>query len=176
MGDFITDIGDSITYMGDVVTLWQTRAVADDDVTYAQEVSRALGRLRVALDDAYARAGRDHGLTAQQAELLCAARSPAAVGDLARVLRCDRSNVSRLVDRAAGRGLVERAGDDQDGRVSRIRLTASGEQLAADFVGSLEAQLAPLVATWPPGRRRAAARLAHEIAEALDTPRDHGSR
>jgi hypothetical protein len=57
-----------------------------------QTLPQALGRLRVALEDAFQRASRELGLTAQQAELLCAAMRPAAVGDLAHTLRCDRSN------------------------------------------------------------------------------------
>ena len=83
-------------------------------------VPRALGRLRVALDAAYTDASREMGLTAQQAELLCAALRPTAIGDLAEVLRCDRSNVSRLVDRAASRGLVRRCGEQADLRVTFI--------------------------------------------------------
>jgi hypothetical protein len=52
---------------------------------------QALGRLRVALEDAFERTSRELGLKAQQAELLCAAMRPAAVGDPAQTLRCDRS-------------------------------------------------------------------------------------
>jgi hypothetical protein len=37
--------------------------------------------------DGFLRAGRKLGVTAQQAELLCAAMAPAAVGDLARAAR-----------------------------------------------------------------------------------------
>src|SRR5690348_11166554 len=93
-------------------------------------VPRALGRLRVALEDAFTRASRELGLTAQQAELLCAAMAPKAVGDLAQALRCDRSNISRLVDRASARGLLERRAGDLDGRVSLIQLTDEGDRLA----------------------------------------------
>lgn len=136
-------------------------------------VPQALGRLRVALDDAYTRASRGLGLTAQQAELLCAAMRPTAVGDLAHTLRCDRSNVSRLVDRASARGLIERRVGDRDGRISMIQLTEEGEQLATRFIATLEAQLSDLLASWPPNRERTAARLMNEISNALDVPRHH---
>ena len=53
----------------------------------AETLPQALGRLRVALEDAFLQASRTLGLTAQQAELLCAAMAPAAVGDLAQALR-----------------------------------------------------------------------------------------
>lgn len=135
--------------------------------TTPDTVPRALGRLRVALDDAYNAASRELGLTAQQAELLCAAMYPTPVGDLARVLRCDRSNVSRLVDRAAARDLIERQVGEDDGRVSLIRLTATGDRLARRFIESLEAQIAPLLADWSRERRQTAVELLNEIADAL---------
>jgi DNA-binding MarR family transcriptional regulator len=129
---------------------------------------QALGRLRVALDDAFQRASRELGLTAQQAELLCATMSPAAVGDLARVLRCDRSNVSRLVDRAAMRGLLARRVGDDDGRVTLVELTDEGQRLARQFIATLEAQTKTLRAGWPATRERTAVGLLNEIADALD--------
>lgn len=133
-------------------------------------VPRALGRLRVALDAAYTHASREMGLTAQQAELLCAAMRPTAIGDLAEVLRCDRSNVSRLVDRAAIRGLVRRRGEQTDGRVTIIELTADGQRLAERFIKTLESQLRPLVADWSSKRQRAAIETLTTLADALEQP------
>lgn len=134
-------------------------------------VPRALGRLRVALQDTYESASRELGLTPQQAELLCAAMRPAAVGDLANLLRCDRSNISRLVDRAARRGLVERRVGDQDARVSMIQLTPEGQQVAMRFLELLEAQLGPLVSVWTIRRQELAVDLVNEVADALDASR-----
>jgi DNA-binding MarR family transcriptional regulator len=125
----------------------------------------------VALVDAYLRASRELGLTAQQAELLCAAMRPSAIGDLAEVLRCDRSNVSRLVDRASSRGLVERSADDSDGRVNMVRLTDEGDALARRFIAALERQLDDVLAQWSPQKQRSAIRLMTEIADGLDAPR-----
>jgi DNA-binding MarR family transcriptional regulator len=135
----------------------------------AETVPQALGRLRVALQDAFLQASRTLGLTAQQAELLCAAMAPAAVGDLARALRCDRSNVSHLVERAAARGLVNRRSGDADGRVTVVGLTAEGERLAQRFIAELEAQTRPLWARWPDERRQLAVELLNELSDALDT-------
>ncbi len=134
-------------------------------------VPRALGRLRVALDDAYTRASRELGLTAQQAELLCAALHPGAVGDIAQTLRCDRSNVSRLVDRAARRGLVRRREGDEDARVSVIELSPAGERLARTFIAALESQLKGLLAEWPEERQQTTVEALNEIADALDRTR-----
>jgi DNA-binding MarR family transcriptional regulator len=145
-----------------------------------ETLPRALGRLRVALDDAFQRASRELGLTAQQAEFLCAALRPTAVGDLAHALRCDRSNVSRLVDRASTRGLVKRGEDEADGRVTIVELTAEGERLARSFIAALEAQTEALRASWPGTREQTAVGLLNEIADALDAveqlPRPRGRR
>jgi DNA-binding MarR family transcriptional regulator len=135
----------------------------------ADGVPQALGRLRVALDDAYQRASRDLGLTAQQAELLCAVLRPAAIGDLAIALRCDRSNVTRLVDRAAAHDLVRRQ-QGRDRRVSLIELTPKGEQLARRFIATLEAQTAALRASWSDRRKRLATEVLDEISTALQEP------
>ena len=138
-----------------------------DDAT-TPTVPQALGRLRVALDDSFDRVSRDFGLSAQQAELLCAAMRPAPVGDIARVLRCDRSNVSRLADRAARRGLLSRRPGEQDGRVKLIELSPSGRDLAQRFIAALEDELADLLATWSPRRERTALGILEELADGLE--------
>ena len=128
-------------------------------------VPQALGRLRVAMDDTYAQVSRELGLTVQQAELLC---RPAAIGDLADALRCDRSNVSRLVDRAARRGLLDRRSDKADGRVAVIELTADGQRLAERFIKTLESRLQPLLAGWSSKRQHAAIETLTVLADALE--------
>jgi DNA-binding MarR family transcriptional regulator len=134
-------------------------------------VPQALGRLRVALEDAYLRASREVGLTPQQAELLCAAMSPAAVGRLAETLRCDRSNVSRLVDRASAHGHLRRRDGEDDARVTVIELTTEGERLARRFLSALESQTAMLRGGWPAQRERLIVELLNEISDALDAGR-----
>lgn len=133
----------------------------------AMAIPEALGRLRVALQDAYVRASREMGLTAQQAELLCAAMRPAAVGEIADALHCDRSNVSRLVDRASARGLLRRASGD-DARVTMVELTPAGERLALRFIAALEAQTADLRGRWTDKRQQTALGLLNEVAETLE--------
>ena len=131
-------------------------------------VPRALGHLRVALQDSYLQVARQVGLTAPQAELLCAALQPAAVGRLAEILRCDRTNITHLVERAAARRWVDRVVDEQDRRSTLITLTADGERLAREFISRLEAQLQPLLDTWSDHRQRTTAALLHNLANELD--------
>jgi DNA-binding MarR family transcriptional regulator len=137
----------------------------------AMTVPQALGRLRVALEDAYLRASRQHGLTPQQAGLLCATLRPAPVGALARTLRCDQSNVTRLVDRALKHGLVRRRQDRDDGRVTVIELSPKGRRLAERFIATLEAQLAELLADWPSERQQELVGSLNELSDALDLRR-----
>ena len=131
-------------------------------------VPRALGHLRVSLQDSYLRVARQVGLTAQQAELLCAALQPAAVGRLAETLRCDRTNITHLVERAAARRWVDRVVDEQDRRSTLITLTPEGERLAREFISRLEAQLQPLLDAWSDHRQRSTAALLHDLANELD--------
>lgn len=49
---------------------------------------------------------------------------------LSSYLGLDRSSLTGLVDRAAGRGLLERAPNSQDGRAIDVFLTADGRKLA----------------------------------------------
>ncbi len=103
---------------------------------------------------------RGVGLTPAQHQLLLAIkghrgdRGP-AIGDLAGYLLLRHHSAVELVDRAEAAGLVERWGDDADGRVTRVRLTAKGEarlarlaQAHLDELRSLAPVLDKLVAQW----------------------------
>lgn len=130
---------------------------------------RALGRLRVALNNSFSAASREAGLTPQQAELLCYAMVPRSIGELAGLLHCDRSNVSHLVDRAATRGLLARRPGDDDARVSMVELTDTGHALASDFMQRLDDLTHDLRQAWTPRRATAATDILTELAETLET-------
>jgi DNA-binding MarR family transcriptional regulator len=51
---------------------------------------------------------------------------PEPMSNLAEVLRCDASNVTGLIDRLAGRGLVERRPAPHDRRIRHLVLTDAG--------------------------------------------------
>src|SRR5262245_13416452 len=100
------------------------------------------------------------GLTPAQHQLLVAikghpsGREP-TIGDLAGYLLLRHHSAVELVDRAAAAGLVERRSDAEDGRVTRVGLTADGEarlnKLAPahlDELRSLAPVLDQLVAGW----------------------------
>ena len=76
-------------------------------------------------------------------------REPAML-ELARLLSLEKSSVTGLVDRAEARGLVERTRGAGDGRAVHVRMTARGQELAAQFVARLE----PGSRSWSRGFRR----------------------
>jgi DNA-binding MarR family transcriptional regulator len=136
-------------------------------------VPAALGRLRVAMDAAYIETSRELGLTPQQAELLCAAMRPDTLGDLARALHREHSNVSRLVDRAASRGLLDRRAEETDGRLSVIELTPEGRQLAQRFIKTLASKTEPLTAGWSAKRQQTAVQTLIALAKTLEASTGH---
>jgi DNA-binding MarR family transcriptional regulator len=93
------------------------------------------------------------GLTPAQHQLLLAVKGhpgghDPTVGDLAGYLLLRHHSTVELIDRAAAAGLVERSGDDEDGRRIRVRLTPDGQtriaRLGAAHLDELR-NLAPLL-------------------------------
>lgn len=113
-------------------------------------------RLLVLVDQLRARTAvvaAELGLTPQQAMLLRHLGRPRTMGDLARTLACDRSNVTGLVDRLAARGLVERVVDPDDRRVKHLWLTEQGQALRATLQTRFFAE-SPATAGLPSAERR----------------------
>jgi MarR family transcriptional regulator, lower aerobic nicotinate degradation pathway regulator len=87
---------------------------------------------------------------------------------LARHLELDKSSVTGLVDRAEGRGLVERVADPDDGRAVRIRLTRKGRASAAAGAAEVGEELATVTADMSETERRRLAALLSGIAAPAD--------
>ena len=134
----------------------------------ADAVAVGLVRLMLSMEALYNRQSRKAGLSAQQAQLLCtAARRQAGLGEIAEVLHCDRSNVSKLLDRVTQRGLAYRAPDSRDGRVSVLQLSPDGQAVVNSFEADLAARLGRLTADWPARKRQAAASAVTALVEAI---------
>jgi DNA-binding MarR family transcriptional regulator len=135
----------------------------------ADPVAVGLVQLMLSMWSLYNQESRKHGLTAQQTQLLCvAARSEACLGEMAEALRCDPSNVSRILDRVASRGLAYRASAEHDGRVSVMKLTDDGQALVQRIEADLETRLKRLVADWPTYKQDA---IADALARLVETIR-----
>jgi MarR family transcriptional regulator, organic hydroperoxide resistance regulator len=69
------------------------------------------------------------GLTEIQGYTMWLLEEPMPMGELARRLDCDNSNITGLVDRLESRGLIERAPSAEDRRVKLLVLTERGQEL-----------------------------------------------
>src|SRR5215470_19029589 len=77
---------------------------------------------------------REAGLTHVQHQLLVAIKGhagpqPPTVGDLAEYMLLRPHSTVELINRAEAAGLVQREPDPEDGRVVRVRLTSTGDQI-----------------------------------------------
>lgn len=138
----------------------------------SDHIVRGLVRLMMAVDRAYTDVGRELGVTAQQAQLLCAARRPAPIGEIATFLGSDRSNVSHLVERAASRGLLQRRAAESDGRLKLVELSPQGKEAVRQFIEALGSRLHTSLADWPEDRLQDAQATLHALAEALERDPD----
>ena len=94
-----------------------------------------------------------HGLSGARylaLQLLVQAGEPLTLGELAGRQRCVRSNVTQLVDRMEGDGLVRRAADPADRRTVRAVVTELGGRRHAEAARALEQLEAELVARIAP--------------------------
>jgi DNA-binding MarR family transcriptional regulator len=93
-----------------------------------------LVRLSFLVQSLYVEAGRECGLTAPQAQLLCVLQDgPLGMAELSSMVRLERSSLTGLVDRAEQRELVERRPDPTDRRAVKVVLTPSGRRTVNRF-------------------------------------------
>jgi DNA-binding MarR family transcriptional regulator len=86
-----------------------------------------------------------HGLTSVQAKALSAVmREPLPMRGLAELLACDASNVTGIVDRLEGRGLIRREVSPADRRVKNVVATEAGRQAVLDVRADMQATHAAL--------------------------------
>ena len=93
-------------------------------------------------------------------------------GHLSRMMFCDKSNITRLLQGLEGDSYVERRPHEQDGRAQRLYLTAAGTRLytavAAAHAGSIARRLASLPPTDVTRTIDSLARLNRSLSAALD--------
>lgn len=112
------------------------------ETTAMNPLAGSLVGLYFSLERIYESASREAGISAQQAQLLCAAdwKNP-ALGEIAEQLNCDKTNVTGLVDRVEKQGLVTRVADPDDRRVTRLALTEKGRAKVNHFHDELNRRL-----------------------------------
>ncbi|MFE6778466.1 MarR family winged helix-turn-helix transcriptional regulator [Streptomyces sp. NPDC057702] len=114
-----------------------------DPLTY--EVIELIGTVVARYHEEYEQAAAQHALTGAQARVLgLLAREPMPMRRIAQQLKCEPSNVTGIVDRLEGRGLVERRPDPADRRVKLAATTEVGLETAVRLRGSLDFAREPL--------------------------------
>jgi len=71
---------------------------------------------------------------------------PKPMGELAKMLFCDSSNVTGITDRLEERGLVRREASAEDRRVKLLRLTDKGEKLRIEITKRMAEPPPPIAA------------------------------
>ena len=105
----------------------------DVDVSAIAVIGR-ISRLERQLAAELARVFAMHGLEGWEYDVLATLRRSGppfelTVGEMLASMMLASGTISHRIDRLAGRGLVERRADPNDGRVVRVRLTRAGRAL-----------------------------------------------
>jgi DNA-binding MarR family transcriptional regulator len=95
---------------------------------------------------------------------------PKPMGELAKQLACDNSNVTWITDRLEERGLVERRPSPRDRRVRLLVLTAKGRRLRKE-IGARLAEPPPAITDLPAQDQRQLRDLLGRVVERLEANR-----
>jgi DNA-binding MarR family transcriptional regulator len=95
-------------------------------------------------------------------------REPLRLTALAAAVELDASTVSRQVRHLEGRGLLERTGDPDDGRASRIALSPEGRQRLEAGAARRRAFVTRLLDDWAPEDREHLRTLLNRLLSELD--------
>jgi DNA-binding MarR family transcriptional regulator len=135
------------------------------------QLATVLLRLSFLVQHGYLEVSRAHGLTPQQAQLLCMLLGgPVGMAELGGWLHLEKSSMTGLVDRAERRGLVARVPDPRDRRACQVALTEQGTDLASCFHDHVSRSLAALADGLCPGDRRHLAVTINQILTSHSVP------
>jgi DNA-binding MarR family transcriptional regulator len=151
----------------EIVDAWR-RERPDLDVEPLQILSR-VSRLADLLDDRRAAAFVEHGLQAHEFDVIAALRRRGepfemTAGELCAATYVTSGTMTSRLDRLAGRKLVVRRPDDDDGRLVRVRLTVAGRRRVDGAMTALLHSERELVGTLTASKRE---RLAATLRELL---------
>ena len=92
-------------------------------------------------------------------------KGPLAIGELAELCGRDYSTVSRQIAKLENLGLVTRAVDAADARVTQAQITAKGRVITQALDGAREKLMTALLATWDRKDVTELARLLRRLAD-----------
>lgn len=139
-----------------IIAAWR-RERPDLDVAPLEVLSR-VSRLSAVLDERRADAFVEHGLQAHEFDVLAALRRSGdpfelTAGELCALTHVTSGTMTSRLDRLSARKFVTRHQDPTDGRLVRVRLTATGRRrIDAAFSALLDTE-SDLLAALPAARR-----------------------
>jgi MarR family transcriptional regulator, organic hydroperoxide resistance regulator len=110
---------------------------------------------------------REYDLVPPHWIALQALEEPMPMGELAKVLVCDNSNVTWITDRLEQRGLVERRPAEHDRRVKLLVLTPEGRRVREEIQARLS-EPPPAIKGLPRDDQRALRAILKRVTAALD--------
>ena len=98
-----------------------------------------------------------------------------SIGEVAAIVLTPQSTLTRVAERMVRAGLLLRAADAADRRITRIRLTAAGLKLSRKLVGQAREHEAAVLATVSPADAAALKRILRRLIERQTVvPADQG--
>ena len=143
------------------------------DPRSAAVVADRLHSLSIRLLRRLRREDAEGGLTAPQLSALSVVvfAGPLSLGELARAEQVSAPTMSRLVGQLEASGLVVRAGDSADRRVTRLSATTRGERVLTEGRARRVMALARELENLPSGELEALERAAQVLQRVLEPPR-----
>ena len=99
-------------------------------------------------------------------------QGPMRLSSVAQVLGLDASTVSRHVRQLEDRGLLERTGDPDDGRASRVAVSERGTDCLAEAFEHRRLALSAALDGWSDAERDTLRTLLHRLVQELMTQHD----
>jgi DNA-binding MarR family transcriptional regulator len=136
----------------------------------ASEAWVLLQRIAFSQRPAFVAVAREFDLLPQHVIALRSLDRPIPMSELARLLACDNSNVTGIIDRLEERGLAERRNAAHDRRVKLVALTPEGKRLK-EGVEARMAEPPPPIEALSRQDQRALRDILRRAAEALEAGR-----
>lgn len=130
-------------------TIEPTQDVLTDAVLLASRVLLAIAVRSLAA------AGEDVTLVQYRALVVLNYGGEHRIADLAAELGVNSSTVTRLTDRMARKGYINRVTDPQDRRATRVGITLAGRKIVAAVRARRKAEVSKILRKMPVGARRA---------------------
>jgi DNA-binding MarR family transcriptional regulator len=101
---------------------------------------------------------------------------PVTIGGLARAYGCSQPAATKIVNRLAAKGAVQRAASASDGRVSKVSLTDEGRERLIHLRDMAETALEPHAKSWSDADKEAVRRTIELLTDMVEEAAEQGAR